>query len=185
MFLPEKSHGQRSLVSYSPRVRHNWATKNARSRWCSGRWILSLLFGILTGSKKEIDSPSKGLINLLWTGPLSQKLTVQILVFNRIWSQANLIFSFNSKLYSRASLVVQSLTCLPAMWETRVRSLGREDPLEKEMAIHSSTLGWRIPWTEESGGLQSMGSHVQRVGHESRYTSKKSERLRFLSFFLI
>ena len=52
---------------------------------------------------------------------------------------------------------------LPAMWETRVRFLGWEDPLEKEMAIHSSTLAWKIPWTEEPDRLQSMGS--QRVGH--------------------
>ena len=47
---------------------------------------------------------------------------------------------------------------LPTVWETQVRSLGQEDPLEKEMAPHSSTLAWRIPWTEEPGGLQSMGS---------------------------
>ena len=53
---------------------------------------------------------------------------------------------------------------LPTMWETWVRSLGREDPLEKEMAPHSSILAWRIPWMEEPGGLQSMGS--QRVGHD-------------------
>ena len=50
------------------------------------------------------------------------------------------------------------LKCLPPMRETQVRSLGREDPLEKEMATHSSILAWRIPWTEESGGLQSTGS---------------------------
>ena len=53
---------------------------------------------------------------------------------------------------------------LPTMWETQVRSLGREDPLEKEMAIHSSTIAWKIPWTEEPGRLQSMGS--LRVGHD-------------------
>ena len=53
---------------------------------------------------------------------------------------------------------------LSAMQETWVRSLGWEDPLEKEMATHSSILAWRIPWTEEPGGLQSMGS--QRVGHD-------------------
>ena len=47
--------------------------------------------------------------------------------------------------------------CLPTMWETRVRSLGREDPLEKEMATHSSTLAWKIPWMEEPVSLQSMG----------------------------
>ena len=46
---------------------------------------------------------------------------------------------------------------LPAMWETRVRSLGWEDPLEKEMATRSSTLAWKIPWTEEPGGLQVHG----------------------------
>ena len=53
---------------------------------------------------------------------------------------------------------------LPTMWETRVQSLGREDPLEKEMAAHSSTLAWRNPWMEEPGGLQSMG--LQRVVHD-------------------
>ena len=53
---------------------------------------------------------------------------------------------------------------LPAMQETQIQSLGSEDPLEKEMATHSSTLAWKIPWTEEPGKLQSMGS--QRVGHD-------------------
>jgi len=54
----------------------------------------------------------------------------------------------------RASLVAQRLKHLPIMWETWVRSLGQEDPLEKEMATHSSILAWRIPWTEEPGGRQ-------------------------------
>ena len=62
------------------------------------------------------------------------------------------------------SLVAQMVKRLPTMWETWVQSLGREDPLEKEMATHSSILGWKIPWTEEPGGLQSMGS--QRVRHD-------------------
>ena len=62
-----------------------------------------------------------------------------------------------------ASLVVQMVKKLPVMWETRIQSLSWEDPLEKEMATHSSILAWRIPWTEKTGGLQSMGS--QRVGH--------------------
>ena len=65
---------------------------------------------------------------------------------------------------NRASLVAQRLKRLPAMWETWVRSLGWEDPLEKEMTTLSSILAWRIPWTEEPGGLQSMGS--LRVGHD-------------------
>ena len=58
----------------------------------------------------------------------------------------------------RASLVAQLVKNLPAVKETWVRSLGQEDALEKEMATHSSILAWRIPWTEEPGGLQSMGS---------------------------
>ena len=56
----------------------------------------------------------------------------------------------------RASLVAQSVKILPVLQETWVQSLGRENPLEKEMATHSSILAWRIPWTEEPGGLQSM-----------------------------
>ena len=54
---------------------------------------------------------------------------------------------------SGVSLVAQMVKNLAAMWETQVRSLGQEDPLEKEMAAHSSVLAWRIPWTEEPGGL--------------------------------
>ena len=60
-----------------------------------------------------------------------------------------------------SSLVVQTVKHLSTMQETRVRSLDREDPLEKEMAIHSSTIAWKIPWTEEPGRLQSMGFQSQ------------------------
>ena len=62
------------------------------------------------------------------------------------------------------SLVAQTVKNLPALQETQVQSLGREDPLEKGMATHSSILAWRIPWTEETGRLQSMGS--QKVRHD-------------------
>ena len=61
-------------------------------------------------------------------------------------------------IFVMASLLTQLVKNLPAMQETRVQSLGQEDPLEKEMATHSSILAWRIPWTEELCGLQSMGS---------------------------
>ena len=61
------------------------------------------------------------------------------------------------------SLVAQVVKRLPTMRETGVGSLGQEDPLEKEMATHSSTLAWKIPWTKEPGRLQSIG--LQRVGH--------------------
>ena len=70
----------------------------------------------------------------------------------------------NLLLNLRASLVAQTVRRLSAMLETWVRSLGREDSLEKEMATHSSILAWKIPWTEEPGGLQSMG--LQRVRHD-------------------
>ena len=64
----------------------------------------------------------------------------------------------------RASLVAQMVKRLPTVRETQVQFLGWEDPLEKERATHSSTLAWKIPWTEEPGRLQSMGS--QRVRHD-------------------
>ena len=66
--------------------------------------------------------------------------------------------------HSRASLVAQVVKNPPVMQETWVQSLDEEDPLEKEMATHSSILAWRIPWTEEPGGLQSIRS--QRVGYD-------------------
>ena len=72
--------------------------------------------------------------------------------------QKNIYFCF-----IRTSRGAQMVKCLPIMWETWVQSLGWEDPLEKEMATDSSTLVWKIPWTEEPGKLQSTGS--QRIGH--------------------
>ena len=62
------------------------------------------------------------------------------------------------------SLVAQTVKRLSTMRETWVQSLGQEDPLEKEMAIHSSTIAWKVPWTEEPGRVKSMG--LQRVGHD-------------------
>ena len=63
-----------------------------------------------------------------------------------------------------AFLLSQTAKNLPAMQDTWVQFLGQEDPLEKKMATHSSSLAWRIPWTEEPDGLQSMG--LERVGHD-------------------
>ena len=72
-------------------------------------------------------------------------------------------FMLITRLSIRASLIAQLVKNLPAVQEAWVRSLGREDPLEKEMATHSSLIVWKISWTEEPGGLQSMG--WQRVSH--------------------
>ena len=84
---------------------------------------------------------------------------------NSLWNweiRALLISVISMDSLNLASLVAQTVKCLPAMWETWVRSLGREDTLEKEMATHSSTLAWKMPWLEEPDRLQSMGSHRVR-----------------------
>ena len=73
------------------------------------------------------------------------------------------IYILSTTTVFRAALVAQMAKNLPAMQETQVQSLGWKDPLEKGMTTHSSILAWRIPWTEEPSGLQSMG--LQRVGH--------------------
>ena len=75
-----------------------------------------------------------------------------------------MVFVLLALLRIRTSLVAHTIKRLPTMRETWVQSLGQEDILEKEMEPHSSTLAWKIPWTEEPGRLQSMGS--QRVGHD-------------------
>ena len=78
--------------------------------------------------------------------------------------------------------MAQIVKRLSTMWETRVQSLGWEDPLEKEMAIHSKIIAWEIQWTEEPGRLQSMGS--QRVGHHLTTEQQKNNRKACLSAML-
>ena len=82
-------------------------------------------------------------------------------IFRTVLLSVLVIVFFSKKLVAQGAQTVKNL---PAMWETQVQTLGQEDPLEKEMATHSSTLAWKIPWTEEPGRLQTMGS--QRVGHD-------------------
>ena len=96
---------------------------------------------------------------IVWCFPrLSSSFQASLLLWRVDYLQLGTI------LYVWASLVAQTVKCLSAIQETWVRSLGWEDPLEKEMAPHSSTLAWKIPWTEEPGRLQFMGS--QRIGHD-------------------
>ena len=90
--------------------------------------------------------------------------TIALTIWTCVDKVMSLLFNMLSRFVCRASLVAQTVKRLPAEWESRVRSLGWEDPLEKEMATHSSTLAWKIPWAEEPGRLQSMGS--QRVRHD-------------------
>ena len=93
----------------------------------------------------------------------SYQRNIQKQMTGQIWPKGYTLPIPATKELMGDSLVAQRLKRLPPMWETRVWSLGHEDPLEKEMATHSSILAWRIPWTEEPGGLQSTGS--QRVRH--------------------
>ena len=115
------------------------------------------------GIKETLDEGKRGLkLNMQKTKIIaSSPITSQQIDEETMETAKDFIF-LGSKI--TASLLAQRLKHLPAMWETWVRSLGQEDPLEKEMATHSSTLAWRIPWMEEPSGLQSTGS--QRVGHD-------------------
>ena len=93
---------------------------------------------------------------------LEESDTTRRLNSNPLLYMKPIVSELSSYCLFEASLVAQTVKRLPAVQETPVRSLGWEDPLEKEMATHSSTLAWKIPCTEEPGRLQSMGS--QRVG---------------------
>ena len=98
--------------------------------------------------------------------PAFQNISIQIPGFLKI-NSANFIYLFFNIEVAWSlmiSLLAQMLKCLPTMQETQVQSLGWEDPLEMEIATHSSTLAWKIPWMEEHGRLQSMWS--QRIGHD-------------------
>ena len=101
---------------------------------------------------------------LVWRIPRNVQSTGSLRVGQ---NQATVTLTFRLRcgcIHVWASLVAQMVKNLPALQETWVQSLGQEDPLEKEMAAHSSALAWRIPWTEESGAPQSVGS--QRAGHD-------------------
>jgi len=99
-----------------------------------------------------------------------KRMISNVLISNTVWLQGLFFYFLISRESEWKSLPIVSLVVaqrakhLSTMWETQVRFLGWEDPLEKEMAPHSSTLAWKTPWTEYPGRLQSMGS--QRVGHD-------------------
>ena len=117
-------------------------------------------------------------------------MAFQLIIHTKIWVIVMLGHSLHlikTFLNNWASLVVQRLKRLPAMWETWVLSLGWEDPLEKEMAIHSSILAWRIPWTEELGGLQSTGRKesdtTERLNKDLLYGAGNSTQYSVVTYF--
>ena len=121
----------------------------SRQEYWSGLPFLSLVIAFLFHNSHSKWCKVISLCDLILTSLMVARLS---------------IFSCTFWLFVWASLLAQMVKHLSRMRETRVRSLGWEDPLEKEMAIHSSTIAWKIPWTEEPGRLQSMGS--LRAGHD-------------------
>ena len=123
-----------------------WGSFQRVSFWEKGTWWLSAYSAPLTTNVLQMPL----LPNLSFLPDFLVTLhKVTHLIDLEFINQINV----NHLLYTRAPLVVQRLKHLPAMWETQVRSLDREDPLEKEMATHSSILAWRIPWMEGPGRL--------------------------------
>ena len=106
-------------------------------------------------------SPMQGFKEKKWS---QDGLNCEVLGSGFVSSSFLNFFLITGPTREAGSSVVKKLPSNARVQETQVRSLGQEDPLEEEMATHSSILVWRIPWTEEPGGLQSMGS--QRVGHD-------------------
>ena len=123
-----------------------------------------LAIAFLPRSKRLLNSWLQSLSAMILEPKKIKCLTVSIVSP----SICHEVMGLDAMIFQSASLVAQRLMHVPAMQETWVRSLGQEDPLEKEMATHSSTLAWKIPWTEEPGRLQSMGS--QRVGRDFTFT---------------
>ena len=126
------------------------------------KFVLYVLFtfqrGHPTGHSSNLTPESKELFRQSSSGPQP------FLSPGTDYVEDNVSMDRKRGWFQGESSALQMAKCLPAMWETRVQSPGCEDPLEKEMATHSSTLAGTIPWTKEPGRLESMGSH--RVGHD-------------------
>ena len=143
---PLNGSSQMSCCSGCPAVSYKWKSTGGSKNLTSLKWkILSTPYNT---SSKLLSVPCLQQHPLASCGYIYSSFSPTF-----IWEQRR-----------KASLVAQTVKRLSAMQETRVRSLGWEDPLEKEMAAHSGTVAWKTPWTEEPGRLQSMG--LQRVRHD-------------------
>ena len=125
--------------------------------------------GQLRKTKKSLVKRKNGWLNIEETQCLGFQSLTDNYFSSMVCGLRTLVLDWN---------VAQTVKCLPTMWETWVQSLGREDLLEKEMATHSSILAWKIPWTEEPGRLQFMGS--QRIGHD--WSNLATKQLHSLTF---
>ena len=117
---------------------------------------MSCYFQIILNLSSRINPSSESCIP---PSPTLSRSFRYLQIFSSSQYTRIIYFLFELLAYSqKGSLVAQTVKNLPAMQETWVQSLGQEDPLEKRMAIHSSILAWRIPWTEEPGRIQTMGT---------------------------
>ena len=138
-----------------------WASSARGLRWIPG-WRIKILCVPLWGKKKKSEPVDE---QSLWTAtrPVSQGHTTS--------DGQSLVWTLESLTPApRSYLVSQRVKNLPATEETQIQSLGQEDPLEEEMATHSSIVAWRIPWTEEPGGLQFKSSKRVRGDHTNTFT---------------
>ena len=159
MFLPGESQGRGGWWAAVYGVAQSGTQlKRLSSRSSSSKLIKTVSGLCRINAQDSFRGPQPGSLSLYQNLGKSPPQTVNPLIDGKSLSFEGEVDLRQPKVIW-ASLVPQ----LPAVQETWVRSLGWEDPLEKEMAIHSSILAWKISWTEESGGLQSMGS--QRVRH--------------------
>ena len=125
----------------------------------------TLMLGGIGGRRRRGRQRMRWLDGITDSMDLSLSELQQLVMDREAWCAViHGVAKSRTRLRDWTELVAQRLKHLPGMPETWVLSLGQKDPLEKEMATHSSILAWEIPWTEEPGGLQSMGS--QRVGHD-------------------
>ena len=132
--------------------------------WKEASWKQTVTYQSLQPVRSSLANPVHWKQRTLLKLPVAQQL--QSLRF--LWGTTVWLFLISPWML-RAFLVTQTVKNLPTMWETRVRALGGEDPLEKRMSTHSSILAWRIPWTEKPGRLQFMGSQeldtTERLTH--------------------
>ena len=150
---------QKSMKSISPNVWNTWEYINRFK--CSGspQNEISNIFHTVSFLNFKVKGKSLHLSLFETKSRFTSNFASVLLNMTKRWS---IIFkNFGENVFTQSEY--QMVKNLPAMRETCVQSLGWEDPLEEGMATHSSILAWRIPWTEQPGGLQSMGS--QRVGH--------------------
>ena len=144
-----------------------WLYRPLLAKWCLCflRMLYRFVIAFLPRSKGLLMSQLLSLSTVILEPKQMKSVTPHYFIIYLLWidGTGSVLLQITFFCSAFGSLVAQMVKHLPAMWETWVQSLGWGNPLGKEMATHSSTLAWKIPWIEEPGGLQSMGS--KRIRH--------------------